>query len=586
MNDNHLDELADTLRHLSAFALRRGNQGNADRVQQLLDKIETQTFNLVVFGEFKRGKTTFINALLGEDLLPSAVVPLTSVVTILRFGPQRQVTVHYLNGRTEVVPVERLADYVTERGNPHNQRRVKVVTVNVPSPLLRGGLQLVDTPGVGSVYDHNTEATREFLSQVDGAILLVASDPPISRGECEFLMEMRPHVARLFVVQNKIDQLRPHEAAESLSFTEKVLCDVLGQGGVEVYALSAREALEAQLAGDDDRLEHSGLRVFLEDLRHFQQHEQAETLLRSVIRNALEVADDERLGLDLERQAMSMSLEEIEAKSRDFRSRREALLTQREDDTTLIRAAARRLIAETLQRDYAQERESRPIELRQRFAAWAAEQSEFSPAELLERGNQFIRETLLEVLTEWREIEESRLEQQLTDILQRFTDRANKALSDVYDLAREVFELPPRSVETIGYLAAPSRFRWQDWRWETRPGLSGSPLGNLLPGARERTLRALEANLLTEHDSACGRLRHDFAERTQAAFEDYVRSVDRSLTETIAGIDRAIARAIAQKQRTLEEAGETAQRVDAESFELQGVIDELTTLQTEVPVHG
>ncbi len=159
-------------------------------------------------------------------------------------------------------------------------------------------------------------------------------------------------------------------------------------------------------------------------------------------------------------------------------------------------------------------------------------------------------------------------------------------MTEVYDLAREVFELAPRSVETVGYLAAPSRFRWQDWRWETRPGLSGSFLGSLLPGARERTLRALEANLLTEHDSACGRLRYDFAERTQAAFDDYVRSVGRSLTETIAGIDRAIERALEQKQRTLEEADETAECVGAQSAELQGLMAELMAMQPEAMVHG
>lgn len=414
--------MADTLRRLADLARRRANDGNAERVEQLLEKLQTQTFSLVVFGEFKRGKTTFINALLGEDLLPSAVVPLTSVVTILRFGLQRQVTVEFLDGHSETIPVEGLPEYVTERGNPENRRQVKVVYVNVPSPLLRGGLQLVDTPGVGSVYDHNTEATREFLPHVDGAILLVASDPPISRGECEFLREMRPHVARLFVVQNKIDQLRPPEVEESLAFTEGVLCDVLGRDGVQVYALSAREALEAQLAGDARRLEESGLPVFLEELRRFQQQEQADTLLRSV--------------------------------------------------------------------------------------------------------------------------------------------------------------------ETVGYLAAPSRFRWQDWRWETRPGLSGSFPGSLLPRARERTLRALETNLLSEHDNACRRLRYDFAERTQAAFDDYVRSVDRSLTETLTGIDRAIERAVAQKQRTLEEADETAERVGAQSAELEGLMAELMAMQPEAMVHG
>lgn len=572
------------LRHLldalQDFSRRRGNEANAERLAELAEKLETQTFNLVVFGEFKRGKTTFINALIGDDLLPSAVVPLTSVVTLLHYAPALHISVEFLDGRVREVSRAELPEYVTERGNPENVKGVKLVSVGVPRELLRNGLQLVDTPGVGSVYDHNTETAREFLPQVDGAILLVASDPPISRGECEFLMEMRPHVARLFVVQNKIDQLRPAEVSEALEFTEGVLCDVLGQGEVEVFALSAREALEAQLAGDSEQFSDSGLPAFIARLSEFQEHEQAQTLVLSVVRNALEVAEEEGLGLDLERQAMDMSLEEIEHRFTDFRERRSQLLAQREDDVTLIRASARKLIAQTLQRDYEEERRARQPELRRAFARWAQEQEGVPANEVVARGNAFIRDTLFGVISQWRQAEQRHLEQELADTLERFTVRTNEALAAIYDLAREVFQLPPRAVQTVSYLAAPSRFRWQDWRWEVRSELGTSALTGWLPGARERSLRAIESRLLDEHEKACGRLRHDFAERAQSGFDEYVASVSRSLEEAIAGIDRAMERAIVQKQRTVEQAEQTAERVTSETQELQALT---AALQAALP---
>lgn len=581
ISDRSSQALPDILAELAEFARERGDEGNAQRVSELAGRVETQTFNLVVFGEFKRGKTTFINALIGRDLLPSAVVPLTSVVTILHHGPELGAEVHFDDGRVEHVPVEHLEDYVTERGNPENARGVKMVRVAVPSPLLSNGMQLVDTPGVGSVYDHNTQAARDFLPHVDGAILLVASDPPISRGECEFLMEMQPHVARLFVVQNKVDQLRPPEVAESLEFTHGILCELLDRSAIMVFPLSAREALEAQLAHDEERLRKSGLPAFVDELRRFQREEQQEALVLSVVRNALEVAEDERLGLDLERQAMRMSLDEIETRSAEFRRRREELLARREDDTTLIRAAAFKLIAHTLEQDYKSERESRPPDLRQRFAQWASEHQDTPVERLAQEGNEFIRETLFDVLNRWREAEEERLEKELADTLERFTRRANEVLSEIYSLAREVFELPPRSVATIGYLAAPSRFLWQDWRWSIRPGISGSLIARLLPGARARMLRAIEHKLLDEHNMACGRLRYDFATRAQAAFDDYVASVHRGLNDAVEGIDRAIARAISQKHRTTEEAAEVAGRVAAQSERLQSLIAALRAAAPE-----
>jgi GTPase SAR1 family protein len=574
-----------SLAGLQAFSLRRGSPGNADRVRELKQKLAAQTFDLVVFGEFKRGKTTFINALLGDEFLPTAVVPLTSVVTLLRYTPDLAIEVEFLDGRVGKIGRHELADYVTERGNPENVKGVKAVLVGLPCDLLRNGMQLVDTPGVGSVYDHNTAASRDFLSHVDGAILLVASDPPISRGECEFLLEMRPHVARLFVVQNKIDQLRPEDLQESLDFTAGVLHQVLGDEAVRIFAVSAREALEARLSNDPEAFARSGLEAFEYELRRFQGEEQTQVLAVSVVRNALQVAEDEKLGLSLERQALRMSVEEIERRFAEFMRQRDEILAQREDDTVLIRAAARKVIQRTLQHDYDEERARQAPLLRQRLTDWAEQQGAIPPGELLQRANAVVRELLFEALGEWRRSEERRLEQALTATLERFTVRTNEVLAAIYDSAREVFELPPRSVETVGYLAAPSRFLWRDWDWEPRYGLGGAPLVRFLPGARDRVLRAALEKLLQEHDKGCGRLRSDFAARAQMALDDYVRSVNRGLGETLSGIDRAIGRVLAQQRSVTEDVAQAEERVAQESEELAAIMDELRSSLPEEPGH-
>jgi signal recognition particle receptor subunit beta len=578
--------LLQALSALAGFSESRGNEANAARTGELAGKLATQTFNLVVFGEFKRGKTTFINALIGDDLLPMAVVPLTSVVTLLHYRPEELIEVEFLDGHTETIDRETLADYVTERGNSENRKRVNLVRVAIPSELLRSGLQLVDTPGVGSVYEHNTEAARGFLPHVDGAVLMVASDPPISRGECEFLHEMWPHVARLFVVQNKVDQLRPEDLGESLKFTGRVLSNVLGEGNVSIFPLSAREALEARLTGDESRLASSGLPAFERELRLFQAEGQTDALLLSVLRNALNVAEDEKLGLDLERQALRMTVGEIEERYADFRRRREELMRQREDDTTLIRAAARKLIRQVLTRDYEDERSTRAPVLREMAETWAEAQGNVSPGELLKHGNQFIRETLFEVLGGWRQAEEARLGAELAASLSRFTDRANETLAAVYAAAREVFELPPATIQTIGHFAVPSRFLWRDWDWSPRPGVTGSILLHLLPGGRRRAIQIIADKLLSEHDAACGRLRYDFSQRAQAAFDEYLTSVTRSLSEASAGIDRAISRAIEQKRRTQEEAREAEDRISAEAAELATITAELRAAFPSEAGHG
>ena len=112
--------------------------------EDLREKIETNTFNLVVVGQFKRGKTSLINALLGADILPVAVVPLTSIVTIMKYGDALRINVHFNDGRVAEIKPEGLPEYVTERGNPKNEKDVSEVVITYPSPYLKGGVQIID----------------------------------------------------------------------------------------------------------------------------------------------------------------------------------------------------------------------------------------------------------------------------------------------------------------------------------------------------------------------------------------------------------------------------------------------------------
>jgi hypothetical protein len=86
----------------------------------------------------------------------------------------------------------------TEDGNPENRYGIIKVDVFLPSPLLRNGVVLIDTPGIGSTYLHNTAATMNFLSQCDAALFLISADPPLTQVELNFLTEAKKHVAKLF----------------------------------------------------------------------------------------------------------------------------------------------------------------------------------------------------------------------------------------------------------------------------------------------------------------------------------------------------------------------------------------------------
>jgi GTP-binding protein EngB required for normal cell division len=207
--------------------------------------IEARFFAACV-GQFKRGKSTLINALVGEAVLPVGVIPVTSVVTILSYGDAPGATVRLINGESKAIALDTIAEFVDERHNPGNQRGAVVVEVALPKALLSRGLCLVDTPGLGSVHATNTEATRAFLPRIDVALIVVGPDPPISATELEVVQESSREAGELAVVVNKADQVSPEQLQEVLQFTRTTVEPAIGRPLQRLFSVSAIERLTVQ----------------------------------------------------------------------------------------------------------------------------------------------------------------------------------------------------------------------------------------------------------------------------------------------------------------------------------------------------
>jgi hypothetical protein len=146
--------------------------------------------------------------------------------------------------------------FVSEQANPGNALGVVQVTARLHTPLLDAGVRLADTPGVGSVHEHNTASTDTYLPSLDAAVLVTSADPPISAAERAFLERVLAHAVRVFVVLNKADYLAAGDLHRTVAFTEAVVREVLPDWPGPVYPLSAR--LEV---GDPDGLRRFGCRL-------------------------------------------------------------------------------------------------------------------------------------------------------------------------------------------------------------------------------------------------------------------------------------------------------------------------------------
>ena len=143
------------------------------------------------------------------------------------------------------------------------------VIVHLDSALPHPCMELVDTPGVGSVHRHNTVTAETAMRTMDVAVFVLTMDPPISAAEYDLLSRVRGLSARTYVVLNKVDQLDPADRVDAERFTRRVVADALTSDPAEVavFAVSARAAVRATAANDDVGWQASGMAAFTSTLR-------------------------------------------------------------------------------------------------------------------------------------------------------------------------------------------------------------------------------------------------------------------------------------------------------------------------------
>lgn len=236
--DRHKLELAALLR--SAAVARSAYTAQRDA---LMARLAQDRFNLVTAGRFSRGKSTLMNALLHTTRLPMGIVPLTSVITVVKYGTVPRATLYYHGTNLFMdIKLDELEQHITERGNPGNREGIARAEIDLPAPLLRYGFRFVDTPGLGSAIAENTRTTLEFLSEANALLVVTSFESALSVEEMELLRLAQKTNTQVFLVVNKAD-------IASLSEQDAVLAHIRARleqeafGSIQIFSVSARAAL-------------------------------------------------------------------------------------------------------------------------------------------------------------------------------------------------------------------------------------------------------------------------------------------------------------------------------------------------------
>jgi len=264
----------------------------------LLNRLENGAFEVGIFGRVSSGKSSLLNYLLGAEVLPVGVTPITAIPTRVRFGHKPRALIDFADSRPLEIELSRLAEFSTELHNPGNTKHVARIVVEVPAARLREGVTFVDTPGLGSLATDGTEHTAAYLPQCDLGLVLVDAGSTLMTEDLALVQAIYQSGSRAMVLISKADLLKPDDRDRMLTYVKHQLATQL-RVDVPVHLISV---VGANAALCETWFEHA-LKPVLETHRD----QAAESLRRKigVLREAVVRALQARLDGQLRRAAFS-----------------------------------------------------------------------------------------------------------------------------------------------------------------------------------------------------------------------------------------------------------------------------------------
>ena len=543
---------------LADLAAELGSQRVREDAAALAQRTAEGRFYVACIGQFKRGKSTLLDALLADHILPTGVLPVTAVPTIVRYGPARGARVRFQGGAWLDVPPEDLAQYVSEALNPENNKNVAAVEAFSPSPLLAQGMCFVDTPGLGSVFAGNTAATQAFIPHIDAAIVVLGADPPISADELALLEEVAKHVRHLLIVLNKADKTSDADRAIAKSFTGKLLEKHLRRSIRRVYEISAAERLE-------NRGPQRDWPDLCEDLETLEQ-DAGRSLVRNAAERGLRRLSDELVALiAAEKDALQRPLEESESRMQNLRQ------TISEADRSLRDVRYLLMSEEHHLSDMF-------LEQRKQFLAraWPILRAEFeNELSTLPRryGPKFRRDAMRSAqalaarhVQPWLQSEQSAAEHEYRKVASRFVGIGNDFLaklsaSGVPELARM-----PHALDSEKGFRVPSRFTFEELLRVAQPASPLRYLADVFLGAArgfaviERQAREFLAHLVEMNST---RVQSDVINRVQESRAQLELEIRKLLHEVSRVAEQALEHARAARSAGAPAVAAAKARLDA-----------------------
>jgi GTP-binding protein EngB required for normal cell division len=558
---------ASRLLRLAHLADELGAQPVAEEAHELVARVSEGRFYVACVGQFKRGKSTLLNALVGREVVPTGFIPVTAVPTVIRFGDELHARVRMRDGSWQDVALPDLKKYVTEEFNPENKKAVDGAEVFVPSLLLSSGMCFVDTPGLGSVFTGNSATTRAFIPHIDAALVVVGADPPIAGEELALVEAVGRQVQDLILVINKADRTTDPERAAAAKFTREILGSRLHRPMGEVLEVCATERMENRGPLRDWEKLLASLQCLVDD--------SGTNLVRAACDRGLQRLSERLLAVISEdRDALERPIEESERRIAFMKATiNEAERSIRE--LSFLFMAEQQRISDLF------------VERHKRFfsSAWTESAAEFNhdlPSVSLGFGPRYRRRVMhlaqeisRRKVTPWLKPEQEEGERQYRAVALRFVETGNNFLMKLAEAGLGELARMPHALDPERGFRVRSRFTFEDFIGTAQPP---SPLRWLadafLPLVGARKLITNEARESLQHllEVNSSRVQNDVLNRIQESRDRLEVEIRKLLHEVSRIAEQALDRARKVKEEGTPAVQSAVERLDRFEREVSALV--------------
>lgn len=527
---------------------------------ELQKKLHEEKLYVVVVGLFKRGKSTLINALLGKNILPVGVTPVTALITLIEHAKEPGAEIVFKNRQTELIGIQQVAAYVTEEENPNNIKGVEYVKLFDDAPLLQYAF-LIDTPGLGSAYEHNTETTLSFIHKIDAALFLLSADYPISKIDLELLAELQKTAPEIWYILTKADLITKENLQKIIQHNKAIITKEL--------KLPPDKIDFTVVCGTDPG--GGGVQPLRDRLMALARKDKSRILQHSSLQQLKRIAQQSLLQLQFRADAYLMPLQDLENRSRELIASIR-LMNEQKDEFEAVISGKIRLLKQTI--NEAVNAES--IRLEKIVSQRISEMNTLEKTHL-EAGQKEINQTILTSFDEVKNQWEQKAKEHFKSLLQQYSRRSQSFFNELsthfasyfgqnVDIISEQFDL---NAYTSFYLSLDSGL--------PPLKLSKSFVGGLLPFSvqkqkLQKRWKEHYKEIIVRNTAA---IIYDLSYKIQESFRKFNYDLNEKTTQLLSNMQNSIGEVIAAKAR------EESER-EATIKDLANRLDQLKMIQAEL----